>query len=36
VEKLLGYSVGQWLSTTNFWLSIEHPEDRRRVARERL
>jgi PAS domain S-box-containing protein len=34
VEKLLGYSVRQWLSTTNFWLSIVHPEDRRRVARE--
>jgi PAS domain S-box-containing protein len=34
VEKLLGYSVQQWLSKTNFWLIIVHPEDRRRVARE--
>ena len=34
VERLLGYSVQQWLSTANFWLSIVHPEDRSRAARE--
>ena len=27
VEKLLGYSVQQWLSTPNFWLAIVRPED---------
>ncbi len=34
VEPMLGYSVQQWLSTPGFWLSIVHPEDRDRVARE--
>src|SRR5690242_8293446 len=28
VETMLGYSVQEWLSTPNFWLSIVHPEDR--------
>ncbi len=28
VETLLGYSVEEWLSTPNFWLSIVHPEDK--------
>jgi PAS domain S-box-containing protein len=28
VESMLGYSVQEWLSTPNFWLSIVHPEDR--------
>ncbi len=34
VEKMLGYSVEQWVSTPNFWLSIVHPEDRERAAVE--
>ena len=28
VETMLGYSVEEWLSTPNFWLSITHPDDR--------
>ena len=36
VEKMLGYSVQEWLSTPNFWLTIVHPEDRERAAREAL
>lgn len=32
VEALLGYSVKEWLTTPNFWLSIVHPEDRERAA----
>jgi two-component system cell cycle sensor histidine kinase/response regulator CckA len=32
VETMLGYSVGEWVSTPNFWLSIVHPEDRERIA----
>ncbi len=32
VETMLGYSVAEWLSTPNFWLSIVHPEDRARTA----
>ena len=34
VETLLGYTVEDWLSTPNFWLTIVHPEDRERAARE--
>ncbi|HEX8144609.1 MAG TPA: PAS domain S-box protein [Pyrinomonadaceae bacterium] len=34
VEKMLGYSVEEWLSTPNFWLSIVHPEDKEHAARE--
>ena len=34
VEQMLGYTVEEWLSTPNFWLSIVHPEDRERAARE--
>jgi PAS domain S-box-containing protein len=34
VETMLGYTVEEWLSTPNFWLSIVHPEDRDRAARE--
>jgi two-component system, cell cycle sensor histidine kinase and response regulator CckA len=33
VETMLGYSVEEWLSTPNFWLSIVHPDDRERTAR---
>ena len=34
VEKMLGYSVDEWLRTPNFWLSIVHAEDRERAAAE--
>ena len=34
VEKMLGYSVDQWLSTPNFWLTIVHPGDKERAAQE--
>src|SRR6185503_10973972 len=34
VEKMLGYSQEDWLSTPNFWLSIVHPDDRERAGRE--
>ncbi|MFO7445973.1 MAG: PAS domain S-box protein [Ignavibacteriaceae bacterium] len=33
VEQMLGYSVDEWLSTPNFWLTIVHPEDRERAAK---
>jgi len=33
VEKLLGHSVEEWLSTPNFWLTIVHPDDREEAAR---
>jgi PAS domain S-box-containing protein len=36
VEKMLGYTVEEWLQTPNFWLSIVHPEDRERAAEEAL
>lgn len=34
VEKMLGYSETEWLSTPNFWLSIVHPDDKERAAAE--
>ena len=34
LEPMLGYTVSEWLSVPGFWLSIVHPEDRDRVARE--
>jgi PAS domain S-box-containing protein len=34
VEALLGYTVQEWITTPNFWLSIVHPEDKERIARE--
>jgi len=33
VTRMLGYSVEEWLSTPNFWLSIVHPDDREQAAR---
>jgi PAS domain S-box-containing protein len=33
VEQMLGYTVEEWLSTPNFWLTIVHPEDREAAAR---
>lgn len=32
VERMLGYSVEEWLGTPNFWLTIVHPEDREKAA----
>ena len=34
VEKMLGYSVEEWLSKPNFWLSVVHPDDKERAAQE--
>ncbi|HEY3135010.1 MAG TPA: PAS domain S-box protein [Blastocatellia bacterium] len=34
VEKMLGYSVDEWLEKPNFWLSIVHPDDKERAARD--
>lgn len=34
VEKMLGYSVEEWLSTPGFAMTIVHEEDRARTARE--
>lgn len=31
VEYLSGYSVSEWISRTDFWKDIIHPEDRERV-----
>lgn len=36
VEKWLGYSVEEWLSTPNFWLTIVHEEDKEKAAAESL
>ena len=32
VETLLGYTQQEWLSTSNFWLKIVHPDDRERAG----
>lgn len=34
IETMLGYSVDEWLTTPNFWLTIVHPDDKERAARE--
>jgi PAS domain S-box-containing protein len=34
VEKMLGYSEQEWLSTPNFWLAIVCEEDRERAGKE--
>jgi PAS domain S-box-containing protein len=34
VEKMLGYSEQEWLSTPNFWLAIVPEEDRERAGNE--
>ena len=34
VTRMLGYSVDEWLSTPNFWLTIIHPDDREEAARQ--
>jgi PAS domain S-box-containing protein len=28
IEDMLGYTVDEWLSTPNFWLTVVHPDDR--------
>ena len=33
VTRMLGYTVEEWLSTPNFWLTIVHPDDRDAAAR---
>lgn len=33
VETMLGYSVSEWLSTPNFWLTIVHPDDMEEAGR---
>src|SRR5688572_18131195 len=33
VDRMLGYSVREWLSTPGFWISIVHEDDRERVTR---
>ncbi|MEO6392881.1 MAG: PAS domain S-box protein [Pyrinomonadaceae bacterium] len=34
VEQLTGYSVEEWLASTNFWFSIVHPDDQERAMRD--
>lgn len=34
VEKMIGYSVAEWLSEPSFWLRIMHPEDREHAELE--
>jgi PAS domain S-box-containing protein len=34
LKSMLGYTVSEWTSKPGFWLSIVHPDDRRRVERE--
>jgi PAS domain S-box-containing protein len=34
VERMLGYTVDEWLAAPNFWLTLVHPEDRERAAAE--
>jgi PAS domain S-box-containing protein len=36
VEAMLGYTVGEWLATPNFWLSIVHEDDREHAAQTAL
>jgi PAS domain S-box-containing protein len=36
VEKLLGYSVKEWLNTPNFWSKIIHPDDREEAISEAM
>lgn len=33
VETMLGYSVEEWVSVPNFWLTIVHPDDKEEAAR---
>jgi diguanylate cyclase (GGDEF)-like protein/PAS domain S-box-containing protein len=31
IQELLGYTAAEWLADTNLWISLIHPDDRRRV-----
>jgi two-component system cell cycle sensor histidine kinase/response regulator CckA len=33
VETMLSYTVEEWLSTSNFWLTIVHPDDKEEAGR---
>src|SRR6202030_2489519 len=32
VDRMIGYSVNEWLQSKDFWLSAVHPEDREHAA----
>lgn len=34
IERMLGYSPEEWLSSPNFWLHVVHPDDRERSTAE--
>ena len=34
VEQMMGYSVEEWLATSNFWLKVVHPDDQECAAKE--
>lgn len=34
VEEMTGYSREEWVSNPNFWLTLAHPDDKDRAARE--
>ena len=36
VEQMLGYTVEEWLSTPNFWLTIVHEDDKQKAAADAL
>ena len=36
VEQMLGYTVEEWLSTPNFWLTIVHEDDKKKAAADAL
>ncbi len=36
LKEMLGYSAGEWTSVPNFWLTVVHPDDRERAAKEAL
>jgi PAS domain S-box-containing protein len=32
--RMLGYTLDEWISTPNFWITIVHPDDRERALQE--
>lgn len=34
IEKMLGYTPKEWLSSPDFWIKIIHPDDKKRVIKE--
>ena len=36
IQAMIGYAPAHWTSTSNFWLTIVHPDDKERAAREAL